>query len=77
MRTAKAAFAWKKNHLSDLDISRGKYLPHTLIHPRQSNSYALRVVDPTLADTATGTMRTLHEPELLPVLVRELTEPTP
>ena len=36
-----------------------------------------RVADHTLAYKATETMRTLHEPGLLPVLVRELTEPTP
>ena len=34
------------------------------------------MADPTLADMATETMRTLHEPGLLPVLVRELMEPT-
>jgi hsp70-interacting protein len=35
------------------------------------------VADPTLADTATATLRGLRAHGLLPVLVRELTEPTP
>ena len=43
----------------------------------EEQSYALRVAHHTLADMATETMCTLYEPGLLPVLVRELTEPTP
>ena len=44
------------------------------VHP---NSHASMVADPTLADTATATLRALRAHGLLPVLVRELTEPTP
>ena len=35
------------------------------------------LADPTSVDTATETLRALHAHGLLPVLVRELTEPTP
>jgi len=35
------------------------------------------VADPALVDTATETLRALRAHGLLPVLVRELTEPTP
>jgi len=35
------------------------------------------VADPTSVDTATETLRALRAHGLLPVLVRELTEPTP
>ena len=44
------------------------------VHP---NSHASMVADPTLADTATAALRALRAHGLLPVLVRELTEPTP
>lgn len=44
------------------------------MHP---NSHASMVADPTLADTATAALRALRAHGLLPVLVRELTEPTP
>ena len=43
------------------------------VHP---NSHASMVADPTLADTATATLRGLRAHGLLPVLMRELTEPT-
>ena len=44
------------------------------VHP---NSHASMVADPTQADTATATLRALRAHGLVPVLVRELTEPTP
>ncbi|KAF8462499.1 hypothetical protein DFH94DRAFT_686880 [Russula ochroleuca] len=44
------------------------------VHP---NSHASMVADPTSVDTATETLRALRAHGLLPVLVRELTEPTP
>ena len=44
------------------------------MHP---NSHASMVADPTQADTATATLRALRAHGLVPVLVRELTEPTP
>ena len=44
------------------------------VHP---NSHASMVADPVSADTAPETLRALRAHGLLPVLVRELTEPTP
>jgi hsp70-interacting protein len=44
------------------------------VHPV---SHASMLADPTSVDTATETLRALHAHGLLPVLVRELTEPTP
>ena len=44
------------------------------MHP---NSHASMVADPTQADTATATLRALRAHGLVPVFVRELTEPTP
>ena len=44
------------------------------VHP---NSHASMLADPTSVDTATETLRALRAHGLLPVLVRELTEPTP
>ena len=45
------------------------------VHP---NSHAALVADPSSADTASATLRALHPPHaLLPVIVRELTAPTP
>ena len=44
------------------------------MHP---NSHASILADPTSVDMATETLRALRAHGLLPVLVRELTEPTP
>jgi hypothetical protein len=44
------------------------------VHP---NSHASMVADPASVDTAPETLRALRTHKLLPVLVRELTEPTP
>ncbi len=44
------------------------------VHP---NSHASMVADPASADTATETLRAVREHGMLPVIVRELTEPTP
>lgn len=44
------------------------------VHP---NSHASMVADPASADTAPETLRALRTHGLLPVLVQELTEPTP
>ena len=44
------------------------------MHP---NSHASMVADPTTADTAPETLRAVVAHGLLPVIVRELTEPTP
>ncbi|KAH9980635.1 hypothetical protein BJV77DRAFT_1146287 [Russula vinacea] len=44
---------------------------------RAPNSHASMLADPTSVDTATETLRALRAHGLLPVLVRELTEPTP
>ena len=44
------------------------------VHP---NSHASMVADPASTDTAPATLRALHTHGLLPVLVRELTAPTP
>lgn len=44
------------------------------VHP---NSHASMVADPASVDTAPETLRALRTHGLLPVLVRELTEPTP
>jgi hsp70-interacting protein len=46
----------------------------TNVHP---NSHASMVADPSSTDTAPATLRALHTHGLLPVLVRELTAPTP
>ncbi|KAH9964825.1 armadillo-type protein, partial [Russula dissimulans] len=46
----------------------------SVVHP---NSHASMVADPTSVDTAPATLRALRAHGLLPVLVRELTEPTP
>ena len=48
--------------------------PVASVHP---NSHASMVADPASADTAPETLRALRTHGLLPVLVRELTEPTP
>lgn len=45
-----------------------------VVHP---NSHASMVADPALVDTATETLRALRAHGLLPVILRELTEPTP
>ena len=45
-----------------------------VVHP---NSHAALVADPSAADTAPATLRALRAHKLLPVLVRELTAPTP
>ncbi|KAI9452258.1 Fes1-domain-containing protein [Russula earlei] len=44
------------------------------VHP---NSHASMVADPASAETAPETLRALRAHRLLPVVVRELTEPTP
>ena len=44
------------------------------VHP---NSHASMVADPASADTAPETLRALRTHAMLPVLVQELTEPTP
>ena len=44
------------------------------VHP---NSHASMVADPTSTDTAPETLRAVRAHGLLPVIVRELTEPTP
>ena len=44
------------------------------VHP---DSHASMLADPTSVDTATETLRALRAHGLLPVLVRELTEPMP
>ena len=44
------------------------------VHP---NSHASMVADPTSADTAPETLRAILAHGMLPVIVRELTEPTP
>jgi hypothetical protein len=44
------------------------------VHP---NSHASMVADPTSTDTASETLRAVRAHGLLPVVVRELTEPTP
>jgi hsp70-interacting protein len=44
------------------------------VHP---NSHASMVADPASTNTAPETLRALRAHALLPVIVRELTEPTP
>ena len=44
------------------------------VHP---NSHASMVADPTSTDTAPETLRAVRAHGMLPVIVRELTEPTP
>ena len=44
------------------------------VHP---NSHASMVADPTSVDTAPETVRAVRAHGMLPVIVRELTEPTP
>ncbi len=44
------------------------------VHP---NSHASMVADPVSVDTASETLRAVRAHEMLPVIVRELTEPTP
>jgi len=44
------------------------------VHP---NSHASMVADPLSVDTAPETLRAIRAHEMLPVIVRELTEPTP
>lgn len=48
--------------------------PAQPVHP---NSHASMVADPTSADTAPETLRAVRAHGMLPVIVRELTEPTP
>ena len=51
--------------------------PTSAAAPVHPNSHASMLANPTSVDTATETPRALRAHGLLPVLVRELTEPTP
>jgi hsp70-interacting protein len=55
-------------------IQGGPAQPGETVHP---NSHASMVADPTSTDTAPETLRAVRAHGLLPVIVRELTEPTP
>lgn len=55
-------------------IRGGPAQPGATVHP---NSHASMVADPTSTNTAPETLRAVRAHGLLPVIVRELTEPTP
>lgn len=55
-------------------IRGGPAQPEATVHP---NSHASMVADPSSTDTAPETLRAVRAHGLLPVIVRELTEPTP
>lgn len=57
-----------------MGVHGGESQSAATVHP---NSHASMVTDPTSADTAPETLRALRTHGLLPVLVHELTEPTP
>jgi hsp70-interacting protein len=61
-------------HAPGARIQGGPAQPPATVHP---NSHASMVADPTSADTAPETLRAVRAHGLLPVIVRELTEPTP
>ena len=58
----------------DVGVHGGESQSPASVHP---NSHASMVADPASADTAPETLRALRTHGLLPVLVQELTEPTP
>jgi len=62
------------SHAPGTRIRGGPAQPAATVHP---NSHASMVADPTSADTAPETLRAVRAHGLLPVIVRELTEPTP
>jgi hypothetical protein len=55
-------------------IRGGPAQPGAIVHP---NSHASMVADPSSTDTAPETLRAVRAHGLLPVIIRELTEPTP